>query len=90
MKQTVRTRMAEYRAKTAPIIPYYEERGLVRRVNGMAPVDDVRRGDRRNPRRRNLDSIQRHKAEGWTSVLGRMIFTPCFAPLRRLRAGRGG
>ena len=40
-EQTVRTRMAEYRAKTAPILPYYEERGLVRRVDGMAAVDDV-------------------------------------------------
>ena len=39
--ETVRTRMAEYRAKTAPILPYYEERALVRRVNGMASVDDV-------------------------------------------------
>ena len=38
---TVRTRLAEYRAKTAPILPYYEERGLVRRVNGMAPVEEV-------------------------------------------------
>jgi len=38
---TVRTRMAEYRAKTAPILPYYEERGLVRHVDGMAPVDQV-------------------------------------------------
>ena len=38
---TVRTRMAEYRAKTAPILPYYEERGLVRRVDGMASVDVV-------------------------------------------------
>ena len=38
---TVRTRMAEYRAKTAPILPYYEQRGLVRRVDGMAPVDEV-------------------------------------------------
>ncbi len=38
---TVRTRMAEYRAKTAPILPYYEERGLVRHVDGMASVDDV-------------------------------------------------
>ena len=33
--------MAEYRAKTEPILPYYEERNLVRRVNGMASVDDV-------------------------------------------------
>jgi adenylate kinase len=38
---TVRTRMAEYRAKTAPILPYYEEKGLVRRVDGMASVDEV-------------------------------------------------
>ena len=41
MRQTVRTRMAEYRAKTAPILPYYEARGLVRRVDGMASVDEV-------------------------------------------------
>ena len=38
---TVRTRMAEYRAKTAPILPFYEVRGLVRRVDGMAAMDDV-------------------------------------------------
>jgi adenylate kinase len=37
----VRTRMAEYRAKTAPILPYYEARGLVRRVDGMAAIGDV-------------------------------------------------
>ncbi|MGN6155275.1 MAG: adenylate kinase [Sphingomicrobium sp.] len=40
-EQTVRTRLAEYRAKTAPILPYYEERGLVRRVDGMASVEAV-------------------------------------------------
>src|SRR5678815_1184065 len=40
-EQTVRTRMAEYRAKTAPILPYYEKRGLVRRVDGMADIDQV-------------------------------------------------
>ena len=40
-EQTVRTRMAEYRAKTAPILPFYEEKGLVRRVDGMASVDAV-------------------------------------------------
>jgi len=40
-EQTVRTRLAEYRAKTAPILPYYEERGLVRRVDGMGSVEDV-------------------------------------------------
>nr|WP_246617087.1 adenylate kinase [Sphingomonas yunnanensis] len=40
-EQTVRTRMAEYRAKTAPIIPIYESRGLVRRVDGMADIGQV-------------------------------------------------
>jgi adenylate kinase len=40
-EETVRTRMAEYRAKTAPILPYYDARGLVRRVDGMASVDEV-------------------------------------------------
>lgn len=40
-EQTVRTRLAEYRAKTAPILPYYEDRGLVKRVDGMAPVEKV-------------------------------------------------
>ena len=40
-EQTVRTRMAEDRAKTAPILPFYEERGLVRRVDGMASVENV-------------------------------------------------
>ncbi len=39
--ETVRTRMAEYRAKTAPILPIYEGRGLVSRVDGMAEMDVV-------------------------------------------------
>jgi adenylate kinase len=38
---TVRTRMAEYRAKTEPIIPIYEARNLVTRVDGMADIDHV-------------------------------------------------
>ena len=42
-EETVRTRLAEYRAKTAPILPYYEARGLVRRVDGMAPIKEVER-----------------------------------------------
>jgi len=40
-EETVRTRMAEYRAKTAPILPVYEARGIVSRVDGMAPMDQV-------------------------------------------------
>jgi adenylate kinase len=41
---TVRTRMAEYRAKTAPILPIYEARGIVSHIDGMAPMDDVTAG----------------------------------------------
>lgn len=40
-EQTVRTRMAEYRAKTAPILPIYDARGIVARVDGMADMDNV-------------------------------------------------
>lgn len=40
-EETVRTRMAEYRAKTAPILPIYEGQGIVSRVNGMADMDQV-------------------------------------------------
>jgi adenylate kinase len=40
-EETVRTRMAEYRAKTAPILPLYERRGIVARVDGMADIDQV-------------------------------------------------
>ncbi|QNQ07947.1 adenylate kinase [Sphingomonas alpina] len=40
-EESVRTRMVEYRAKTAPILPIYEARGLVRRVDGMADIDHV-------------------------------------------------
>ncbi|MCB2051952.1 MAG: adenylate kinase [Novosphingobium sp.] len=40
-EETVRTRMAEYRAKTQPILPIYEERGIVTRVDGMADMDSV-------------------------------------------------
>ena len=40
-EETVRTRMAEYRAKTAPILPIYDARGIVSRIDGMAPIDEV-------------------------------------------------
>ena len=40
-EETVRTRMAEYRAKTAPILPIYEARGIVSRVDGMADMAEV-------------------------------------------------
>lgn len=39
--ETVRRRLAEYRVKTAPILPYYEAKGLVSHVDGMAEIDKV-------------------------------------------------
>ncbi|MBN8807005.1 MAG: adenylate kinase [Sphingomonas sp.] len=40
-EETVRTRMAEYRAKTAPIIPIYAARGILTRIDGMGDIDTV-------------------------------------------------
>ena len=40
-EDTVRTRMAEYRAKTAPILPIYDARGLLKRIDGMADIGEV-------------------------------------------------
>lgn len=40
-EETVRNRLAEYRAKTTPILPFYEAKAIVRRVDGMAPIAQV-------------------------------------------------
>ena len=40
-EETVRHRMQVYRSETAPILPGYEARGIVSRVDGMAAIDDV-------------------------------------------------
>ena len=39
--QTVRTRLSAYREQTAPILPYYAEKGSLKIVNGMAEMDTV-------------------------------------------------
>ena len=38
---TVRERLRVYRGQTAPILPYYETKGLLRRVDGMAEIGEV-------------------------------------------------
>ncbi|WP_374765014.1 adenylate kinase [Yunchengibacter salinarum] len=40
-RETVKKRLAAYHADTAPVLPYYEEKGLLSRVDGMAPIDAV-------------------------------------------------
>jgi len=39
----VATRLEAYRNQTAPILPYYRARGILRSVDGMAPIDEVTR-----------------------------------------------
>ncbi len=40
---TVRTRLDAYREQTAPILPYYRNKGILKTVDGMAAIDEVTR-----------------------------------------------
>jgi adenylate kinase len=37
----VRTRLASYHEQTAPLLPYYRGKGVLRTVDGMAEIDEV-------------------------------------------------
>jgi adenylate kinase len=39
--ETVRARLEAYHQQTAPLLPYYRERGLLLTVDGMAEIDQV-------------------------------------------------
>ena len=41
--EAVATRLEAYRNQTAPILPYYRARGILRPVDGMAEIDEVTR-----------------------------------------------
>jgi len=41
--ETLKKRLDVYRSQTAPILPYYESRGMLRTVDGMLPIDEVTR-----------------------------------------------
>ena len=41
--ETMKTRMAAYRAQTEPLLPYYGARGVLKKVDGMAAMDEVYR-----------------------------------------------
>ena len=41
--ETMKTRMAAYRAQTEPLLPYYRAQGILKRVDGMAAMDEVYR-----------------------------------------------
>lgn len=40
-EQTLKNRLERYHQETKPIIPYYDEKGLLRRVRGLGTVDEV-------------------------------------------------
>jgi len=39
--EVLKTRLEAYRRQTAPLIQYYRDKGLLRAVDGMAPIDEV-------------------------------------------------
>ena len=39
--ETVKARLAAYHAQTAPILPYYADKGVLRSVDGMAGIEQV-------------------------------------------------
>jgi adenylate kinase len=39
----VKARLAAYHAQTAPILPYYRAKGILRQVDGMADIAEVTR-----------------------------------------------
>jgi adenylate kinase len=41
--ETVRARLVAYHRQTAPLLPYYEGRGVLAKVDGMADIDEVTR-----------------------------------------------
>ncbi|WP_334128633.1 adenylate kinase [Sneathiella sp.] len=39
--ETVKSRLNAYHAQTAPLLPYYRGKGILKQVDGMAPIDEV-------------------------------------------------
>ena len=62
--EVIRHRLEQYHEKTEPLVAYYEERGLLRRVDGSEIT--ARRGQRPDP------GPARHPAHGGGGLLGRM------------------
>ncbi len=41
--ETVKSRLEAYHNQTAPLLPYYENKGILKKVDGMAEIDEVTR-----------------------------------------------
>jgi adenylate kinase len=40
-EETVKSRLQAYHNQTAPLLPYYREKGILKQVDGMAEIDEV-------------------------------------------------
>jgi adenylate kinase len=54
-EETLRKRLEEFRQKTAPIMPYYNGKGVLKSVDGMAAIDAVEK---------EIDAILRDSGNG--------------------------
>ena len=41
--ETLRKRLGVYKEQTAPVLPFYEAKGVLHKIDGMASMDDVTR-----------------------------------------------
>lgn len=39
--ETLRKRLAVYHEQTAPIVPYYQSKGMLTRIDGMVAIEEV-------------------------------------------------
>lgn len=40
-EQVLKQRISVYKQQTEPVLPFYKDRGLLKEINGMAPIDQV-------------------------------------------------
>ena len=40
--ETIKTRLAQYQEQTAPILPYYDTKNLLKSINGIATIENVK------------------------------------------------
>ncbi len=60
--EVLKSRLAAYRAQTAPLAGYYAGKGMLKSVDGMAPIDDVIGRHRPRPQGRSSGQARRPPA----------------------------
>ena len=98
--EVLKTRLEAYRRQTAPLIEYYREKGLLRAVDGMRPIDEVTAAinwifSKPSTKQASLQKTQqkRQKEAGAAKPKANAAAVPkkkTAAPAVRARAGRAG